>query len=956
MQDQEIIVIAITNIRGLLTALAAGPVFGGNTAPVEGFRALSGGGAAKFALPPDVKLIQSFPLPAYGLTYERYQQSFGAAQVFGGQLTLYKDGTGATTIVIGNHYPDIVPTNKVERSNNDARKDVARDIGPEGKVKIDLMINPVSGRYYHRIETQRFDSRWFHWIDAGNGKVLNKYNGLATGCGTAPDPTKPAPCGFGVAYDDGDSTDVKDLTDLTTASGSGYQLVSADGRVETHDQGSTNRPFLGPIATDSDDLWIRPGDDSPAQPALVDAHYYANLADAYFLDPAKHTFDWQAVVGDGSPMNIQAHFKKDYNNAYWSGLGWVALGDGDQSLFRELVSLDVVGHELTHGVTDATSDLVYQDQSGALNESFSDMLAAAMELYAPANNQKPWHMGESFDLQGDGIRNMGDPEADGHPDHNSEFVVTDGDAGGVHTNSGIPNHWFYLLAQPVGEININASCASIYDGSGRVRNIAHCVGTETGEINVTGIGITDAEQIAFATFIALPQNATFRGTRLASQVMAETLFLGGTQRQSVSDAWEAVGVEEYEVCDTAEGFSETIPFYSAHPYANEIDCVWSYANPTANFSFHFSMGDLETGYDFIYIMDADYNVLEILNGSFDNHTTVPIPTIVGRVRLVTDQFVIADGFIVDGPAGGGGGNTAPTALDVPDNSTNEDTPDTWFPDVSDPDIGDTLTCSIDTQPTHGTATVVGNCSSGTYTPETDFNGPDPFAYSVSDGNGGSDTGAVSVTVNAMNDAPVANDVSDTTTMDTGDNWFPDVSDPDAGDALSCTADATSANGGSVFVNSDCSSGTYDPVAGSTAPDSFNYKVCDSEPLPLCNSGTVAYTVSVPSADMHIGDLDGVVKGNWKGVVTATVHDSSHNLVANATVTGTWDPSGKGAKFECTTDSTGTCDVNSGKMNGNTQTTFTVTGVSGTLPYQSGDNHDEDDADASDGTSITVTNP
>ena len=66
------------------------------------------------------------------------------------------------------------------------------------------------------------------------------------------------------------------------------------------------------------------------------------------------------------------------------------------------------------------------------------------------------------------------------------------------------------------------------------------------------------------------------------------------------------------------------------------------------------------------------------------------------------------------------------------------------------------------------------------------------------------------------------------------------------------------------------------------------------------------------------------------MVTATVHDSSHNLVANATVTGTWDPSGKGAKFECTTDSTGTCDVNSGKMNGNTQTTFTVTGVSNYL--------------------------
>ena len=145
MQDQEIIVIAITNIRGLLTALAAGPVFGGNTAPVEGFRALSGGGAAKFALPPDVKLIQSFPLPAYGLTYERYQQSFGAAQVFGGQLTLYKDGTGATTIVIGNHYPDIVPTNKVERSNNDARNLAGNPDSPQTVVFITSIIDEIGG-------------------------------------------------------------------------------------------------------------------------------------------------------------------------------------------------------------------------------------------------------------------------------------------------------------------------------------------------------------------------------------------------------------------------------------------------------------------------------------------------------------------------------------------------------------------------------------------------------------------------------------------------------------------------------------------------------------------------------------------------------------------------------------------------------------------------------------------
>ena len=123
---------------GLLSALAAGPVFGGNSPGSEGsrgFRALSGGPAANFVVPTDMELVKSFPLPAYGLTYERYQQFFGKAraEVLGGQITLYKDDSGSPVAVIGNHYPDISPSNSKRRSKDNARDDVARDIGPNGQ-------------------------------------------------------------------------------------------------------------------------------------------------------------------------------------------------------------------------------------------------------------------------------------------------------------------------------------------------------------------------------------------------------------------------------------------------------------------------------------------------------------------------------------------------------------------------------------------------------------------------------------------------------------------------------------------------------------------------------------------------------------------------------------------------------------------------------------------------------
>ena len=218
----------------------------------------------------------------------------------------------------------------------------------------------------------------------------------------------------------------------------------------------------------------------------------------------------------------------------------MVYGDGDGTTFIELSgALDVVAHELTHGVTEYTSDLIYQDESGALNESFSDMMGTNCEFFADAEGLDPsvspdWWIGEDV-LQlagaGQGIRNMADPEENGDPDHYTERQIGGGDNGGVHTNSGIPNHAYYLLVNG----GLNASCSSSSD-----HDSEHCTGNET---PVIGIDLAKAEQIFYLGFTGLNQNATMAMARAATEAVASGLFGPSSQeRQATADAWSAVGV------------------------------------------------------------------------------------------------------------------------------------------------------------------------------------------------------------------------------------------------------------------------------------------------------------------------------------------------------------------------------------------------------------------------------
>jgi Zn-dependent metalloprotease len=191
--------------------------------------------------------------------------------------------------------------------------------------------------------------------------------------------------------------------------------------------------------------------------------------EAYDGFGATFDFFWQvfernSIDDDGLPLNGTVHFGQDYNNAFWDGQRMV-FGDGDGELFsRFTISLDIIGHELTHGVTEDEAQLMYFFQAGALNESLSDVFGSLVKqrVLNQTANQADWLIGAGLftaDVNGVALRSMKAPGTayddpvlgkDPQPAHMDDFVNTFEDNGGVHINSGIPNRAFYIVATQLG--------------------------------------------------------------------------------------------------------------------------------------------------------------------------------------------------------------------------------------------------------------------------------------------------------------------------------------------------------------------------------------------------------------------------------------------------------------------------------------------------------------------------
>ena len=210
------------------------------------------------------------------------------------------------------------------------------------------------------------------------------------------------------------------------------------------------------------------------------------------------------------------------------GMGSLVVGNYSM---HPVVELSIMAHEFTHMVTDATADLVYQGESGALNESFSDVLGIGVKKYVQGNDAS-WTIGEGVMIHSSSIRSMSFPKTsmDGRdplPDtYKGEFWVDtedESDHGGVHTNSGVQNKWFYLLTD--GDSGTNDNDYSY---------------------QVEGIGIEKSLQIAYRTLTEYAtQESQYADIRLASLQAAEDLYgANSAEVESVGEAWKAVGVDE----------------------------------------------------------------------------------------------------------------------------------------------------------------------------------------------------------------------------------------------------------------------------------------------------------------------------------------------------------------------------------------------------------------------------
>ncbi len=484
-----------------------------------------------------------------GRVDDRFDQYFGEARVFGGQVVRQRASDG-TISVFGRVFDRVsLPSASARLSADQAIERATLIAGnpPLGGRRAELVALPLADDAFHlawymKVFTGTDLIALF--VDAVSGEEVFRYSdmqtqsALGTGTGVWGDRKKVSAKQSGGAFitDDGLRPPSLITFDLKGNPTRTYNVLYFGAATTAAD-----------IGTDTDNTWT--------DGAVVDGHVYVGFTYDYYF----RRFDRRGLDGNNKvvraiihPANRNNVFSYDDDvvgrfllNAFWcgscgsDGQGFMVFGDGlpnnvtsgGQNVTWFSASADIVAHELTHAVTEYTSGLLYLNESGALNEAFSDMMGQSADAYMRAQG---WLSGTGNYVLGEdvltarapgslnGTRSMADPQAFGDPDHYSRRYTGTEDNGGVHINSGIPNHAFYLAVE---------------GGTNRTSGMA-----------VTGVGAANREQVervfyrAFTQF--LPNNATFSIARQATLRAATDLYGGSSPAfRAVEQAWTAVGVQ-----------------------------------------------------------------------------------------------------------------------------------------------------------------------------------------------------------------------------------------------------------------------------------------------------------------------------------------------------------------------------------------------------------------------------
>ncbi len=424
--------------------------------------------------------ISSIEIDQIGMQHIRVRQLFKGISVQNGELTLHAKN-GRIETLMGRGFPspnleNVTPILSLKDAERIAQEFLQKngrykEIQPSLAKKLDIQqfeteltiyhVNNISSNEVLAYFVKAFEnisSQKSFFIDANTGEIIHQFEMICKFSENPPPPDGPK------------TANEKDLNNITRTLNTyefqnTFYLIDASKSMFKASQSSFPNDPVGVIVTldalnntpesdnfkytdlkTSNNIWNNPG--------AVSAHFNAGIAFDYY----KNVHNRESINGSGgnifSFINVTDEDDKDMDNAFWNSAMW--YGNGDTS-FRPLAgSLDVAGHEMTHGVVQSSANLEYQGESGALNESFADVFATMID-------REDYKIGEDVVLSNvfpsGALRDLSNPNNGGsqlgdngwQPNHTSQQYLGGEDNGGVHINSGIPNHAFFKFAQSVGK-------------------------------------------------------------------------------------------------------------------------------------------------------------------------------------------------------------------------------------------------------------------------------------------------------------------------------------------------------------------------------------------------------------------------------------------------------------------------------------------------------------------------